>query len=106
MPSIDPPVDGGGEHDAAAFLQPDEGVAPGWIVGREACASDGDQTTALDEACEGRGDMAQRGIGDAAIYMGSDREGRIHQHDGGTHGCVEMIVDMGRVVPGDENAGE
>ena len=35
VPGIDRAVDRRGEHDAPALLQPDEGVAPGRIVGRD-----------------------------------------------------------------------
>ena len=103
---IDAAIDRGREHDAAALLQSDEGVAPGWIVGREAGAGDGDQAAALGETRQRRGDVAQRCVGDAAIDMCGDREGRVHQHDGRTHGRVEMIVDMGRVVSRDGDAGK
>ena len=82
---IDAAVDGGREHHAPAFLKPDEILAPGRIVGGEIGARDGDQAAAFGEAREGRADMAQRGVGDAALDMRGCREGRVHQHDAGAN---------------------
>ena len=82
---IDAAIDGGREHDAAALLQSDEAVAPGGIVGGEAGAGDRDEAAALGETRQRRGDVAQRRVGDAAIDMRRDREGRVHQHDARPH---------------------
>ena len=46
---IDPPVDRRRKHHASAFLQADKAVAPGWIVGGEVCAGDGNQAAAVGE---------------------------------------------------------
>ena len=59
-------VDRGREHHAPAFLQADEGVAPGRVVGREARAGDRDQPPAFGEARQCGGDMAKGGVGHAA----------------------------------------
>ena len=53
----------------ASFLQGDEGVAPGGIVRRLAGAGDRDQAAARREARQRGGDMAQGGVGDAALDM-------------------------------------
>ncbi len=55
---IDTTIDRRGEHDAAAFLEADKGVAPGRMVGRDAGASDRDQPPAIGKASERRRDMA------------------------------------------------
>ena len=80
---VDRAVDGGREDDAPAFLQGDEGVAPGGIVGRAARAGDRDQTTAFGQARQRRRDMTERCIGHAAVDIGDGRERRVHQHDAG-----------------------
>jgi hypothetical protein len=94
---VDAAVDGGTEHDTAAFLKADEGVAPGGIVGREVGAGDRDQRppSASGRAPRRRG---AGGVGNAAFDMRRDREGRVHQHDARAHIGVEMIVDMRGVV--------
>ena len=64
---IDRAVDGGREHDAAALLQPDEGVGPGGIVRREARPGDRDEATAIGEARQRRarcGEARRRPCGD------------------------------------------
>src|SRR5216683_462349 len=38
--------------------------------------------------------------------MSGGREGRVHQHDAWAYGSVEMVVDVGGVVPGDADSGE
>lgn len=101
---IDAAVDRSREHDAASFLQTDEAIAPGWIVGREIRAGDGDEAAAIGETRQRRRHVAQRSVGDAPVDVGSGREGRIHQHDGRAHGGVEMVVNMSRVVPRDGDA--
>lgn len=50
--------------------------------------------------------MAERCISDAPVHMGRGREWRIHQHDRGTHGWVEMIVDVGCVMPRNRDIGK
>ena len=56
---VDRAVDRGREHDAAALLQPDEGVAPGRVVGPEVRAGDRHQPPAVGETRERRGDVAK-----------------------------------------------
>src|SRR5205809_108396 len=51
-------------------------------------------------------EVTQRRVGDPAIDMGGDRERRVHQHDGRTHGGVEVVVYMGSVIAGDGDAWE
>jgi hypothetical protein len=101
---IDRPVDRGGEHDAAAFLQPDEGVAPGRVVRPEVRAGDCHQPPAVDETRERRGDVPIRGVGHAAGDIGHRREGWIHQHDGRRRGGIEVIVDLRSVEARDGDA--
>jgi hypothetical protein len=103
---IDGAVDGGGEDDAPARLQPDEGVPPGRIVGCEAGAGDRHEPAAGGQTRQRRGDMAVSGVGHAALDIGHDREGRVHQHDAGRDGGIEMIVDLRRVETGDGNGRE
>ena len=103
---IDRAIDGGREHDAPALLQPDEGVGPRRIVGRAARPGDRDQSAALGETRERRGDVAQGGVGHAAIDIRERREGRVHQHDARNDAGVEMIVDLRGVEAGDGDAGE
>ena len=95
---IDPAVDAGGEHHAAALLQPDEPIPPGRIVGGQSFAGDGDQTAALGETRQRRADMAQRRIRHPALHMRRGRERRVHQHHARTHRRIEMVVDVGGVV--------
>ena len=103
MAGVDAAVDGGGEHDATALLQVDEAVPPGRIVRGQACAGDRHEPPAIGEARQRRGDMAERRVGDTALDMRRDRERRVHQHDAWPHGEVEMVVDLGRVMPRDRN---
>ena len=70
MLGIDGAVDGGGEDDAPARLQPDEGVPPGRIVGCEARAGDSNEPAARGQARQGGGDMAVGGVRHAALDMG------------------------------------
>ena len=104
MAGIDAAVDGGGEHDATALLQVDEAIPPSWTVGRQACTGDRHEPSALGKARQRRCDMAECRVGDMALDMRRDRERRVHQHDAGPHGEVEMVVDLGRVMPRDRNA--
>ena len=101
---IDRAVDRGGEDDAAAFLQMDEGVAPGRGVGPEVCAGDRHQPPAVGEAGQGRGDVAIGGVGHAAGDVGHRREGRIHQDDARDDGGIEVIVDLSCVEACDGHA--
>ena len=94
---VDRAVDRGREHDAAALLQPDEGVAPGRGVRPEARAGDRHQPPAVGETRERRGDMAIGGVGHAPGHVRHRREGRVHQHDARDHGRIEVIVDLGGV---------
>ena len=50
--------------------------------------------------------MAERCVRDSAIDMSGHREGWVHQYDGRADRGVEMIVDVGRVVPGDGHVGK
>ena len=91
---VDRTVDRGGEHDAAALLQPDEGVAPGRGVRPEVRAGDRHQPPAVGETRERRSDVAIGGVGHAAGDVRHRREGRVHQHDARNGGRIEMIVDL------------
>ena len=106
VPGIDPTIDSRRKHHTPAFLQSDEAVAPGWIVGGKAGARNGDQAAAFGETLQRGREMSKRGVRDAAVDMGSDREGRVHQHDGRMHGGVEVVVDVGCVVLGDADPGK
>jgi hypothetical protein len=50
--------------------------------------------------------VTQRCVRNAAVDKGGDRERRVHQHDGRTHGSAEMVVDVGGVVAGDGHGGK
>jgi hypothetical protein len=58
------------------------------------------------ETRQRRGDMAIGGVGNAAFDIGHRRERRVHQHDAGRDGGIEMIVDLGRVEARDGNGRE
>ena len=47
--------------------------------------------------------MAHRGFGEAPLDMRRHGKWRVHQHDGGTHRRIEMVVDVSRVMPRDGN---
>ena len=66
MLGIDRAVNGGGEHDAAMLLKPDEGVTPGWRIGGEVRPGDRHQPPAIGQTRQRRGDMAIGGFGHAA----------------------------------------
>ena len=98
MASINATIDSSAEHDTAAFLKADEGLAPQWMVGREAGAGNRDEASALGKSRKRRRDMAQGGIGDRTVDMRRSREWRIHQHDARAQRIVQMVVDLSRVV--------
>ena len=106
VPGVEPAVDRRGEDNARLVLQGEEFVAEGGIVRRLAGPGDGDQAAAGREAAERGGDMAQGGVGDAALDMGAGREGRIHQDDGRAQRRREVVMDMGGVVLADGSVGE
>ena len=99
-------IDGGGEHDAAALLEPDKGIAPGGSVGRQVGAGDGNQASAFSHPRQRRCDMTQCGIRHSTIDMGRDRKRRVHQHHRRPNIGIEMIVDMRRIVPRDPHKGK
>ncbi len=99
VPGIKRTVDRGTEQHCAAVLETGESVAPFEIVGRKARAGDRDQPAAGSEASEGGGEVTPRGVGDDAVDMDAGRERRVHQDDSRTDRVVEIVVDMGRVVP-------
>ena len=106
MTRIDAAVDGGREYDPTALLEPDEGIAPGRIVGRQARARNGDEPTTIEETRQSRRKMAIRCVRHTTLDMRGHGEGWIHQHDAGAHRVVQMIVDVGRVVPRDRDIGK
>jgi hypothetical protein len=87
-------VDGGAEHDAGLFLQADEGLAPSWSLRCKPRAGDDDEASAVCQACQSRADMPERGVGRTASYTHHHREGRVHDHDAGTDGWCQMVVDL------------
>ena len=106
VPGIGTAGDRRREHDAALRLKAHEALAPGRLIGTDIMAGDGDEPSALGEPREGRGEMAHRGFGEAALDMRRGREGRIHEHDARPHRRVEAVVDLLGVVPGDRNVAE
>ena len=50
--------------------------------------------------------MAIRCVRHTTLDMCGHGEGWIHQHDAGAHRVVQMIVDVGRVVPRDRDIGK
>ena len=95
------PVDGGGEQYAPAFLQGNEGIPPCRNIGRATCTCDHHQTTTIAKPRQCRRNMPHRRILHAAINMGDCREGRVHQHNAGTDGGVQIIMNVGSVETGD-----
>jgi hypothetical protein len=100
---IDRTVDRGREHDAAALLQANEGVAPGRGVRSEVRAGDRHRPPAVGETRERRGDVAIGGVGHMAGDVGHRREGRVHQHDGRDRCGIKVIVDLGGIEARDGN---
>ena len=98
MTRVDAAVDDGGKQKPAALLEPLEAVEPKRIVGREASAGDGDEASALGQPRQGRREMAESRIADAAFDMSGGGERRVHEDDGRVDGDVEMIVDVCCVV--------
>ncbi len=103
---IDATVDCCGEHDTPAFLQSDEAVAPGGIVGREIGAGDRNQAAALGEPRQRGRDVAQRSVGDASLDMRRHGKWRVHQHDARPDSRIEMIVNVRGIETRDGKAGE
>ena len=106
MLGIDQSIDGGREHDAPALLQPDEGIGPHRIVGRAVRAGDRNEPASLGKTRERRADMAQGGVGHAAIDIRERGERRVHEHDGRSDAGVEVIMDVRGVKAGDGDTGE
>ena len=79
VPGIGTAGDRRREHDAALRLKAHEALAPGRLIGTDIMAGDGDEPSALGEPREGRGEMAHRGFGEAALDMRRGREGRVHR---------------------------
>jgi hypothetical protein len=96
----------GCEDDAPAFLQTDEGVSPDRIVRGTTRPGDCGQPAAIGEPRQGRRDMAQGGVGHAAIDVRDGREWRVHQHDVWCDTDVEMIVDVCGVEARHRGAGK
>lgn len=48
--------------------------------------------------------MAEGCVGDPALNMGHDREGRVHQNDGRDRVRVEVVIDLCRIEPRDVDA--
>ena len=94
------------EDDAAFFLQADEAVAPGRLIGTDIVAGDRDQAAAFGKTRERRADMADRGFGKTALDMRRGREGRVHQHHARPDRGIETVVDLLGVVPGDSDVAE
>ncbi len=106
MLGIDRTIYGGREQDAPTLLQPDEGVGPHRIVGRATRPGDRDEPTTFGETGERRANMAQGGVGHAAIDIRERRERRVHEHHARNDAGVEVIVDVRGVKAGDGDAGE
>jgi hypothetical protein len=97
VPGVDHTGDGGGEHDATTLLQPDEGVPPIRHVRADIGPGDRNQPAAGREAVQRRCDMPEPSVLHASRDMRHRRKRRVHQHDGGHGGGIEMIVDLRRV---------
>jgi hypothetical protein len=96
---IDAAIDGSGEDDATALLHAHKALPPRRIVGRQACAGDRDQPSAFGNARERGGHVAECCVGDTALDARGCRERRIHQHDAGPYGEIEVVVDVGPEAP-------
>ena len=103
---IDGAVDRRREHDAALFLQPDEGLSPGGIVGRDVRACDGDEPSAFGKTRQGRSDVPQCCLSHLAIDMNRGRERWVHQHDARHDAGIEVVVDVRGVEPGRGDGGK
>ena len=68
-------VNGGGEDNAPALLQPDEMLGPAGVIWRAARPGDGHQPAAFRETGERRRDMAKGGARHLAIDMASAEKG-------------------------------
>lgn len=90
-------VDGSREDDAATFLQASEGGSPGRMIGREVRTGDRHQPPAGRKTRQRRGDMPPGRVDHAALDIGHDREGRVHQHHARHGAGIEMVVDLGGV---------
>jgi len=106
MAGIDASLDRGGEDHAPTFLQADESIAPGRMIGREARARDRDQASAVGKPGERRRNMAECGVRYSAVDMRRDRERRIHQHHARPQRAIEMVVDVRGVVLRDGETGK
>ncbi len=104
MASIDTAVDRGGEDDPALLLKPLEGRPPFGVLRREPGTGDGDKSPAGTQTGKGGRHVPPCSIGDMAFDIGADGERRIHENNGGPDRRIEMIIDMGCVVPEDGNA--
>ena len=86
------------EHDAALFLETNEALAPGRLIGTDIAPGDGNETAAVFETRKRGGNVPDRGFGEAAFDIGRRREGRVHQNDIRPDRRIEMIVDLLGVV--------
>ncbi len=106
MLGVDRAIDGSREHHTAALLKLNERIRPGRIVRREVCPGDRDQAATVSEACQGGANVAEGGVGHAALDLGHCREGRVHQHHAGADTGAEMVIDLRRIEPGHGDARE
>jgi hypothetical protein len=106
MLGIDRAIDRPSEDHAAAFLETDEGLAPGRGLGTEIGAGDRHQPPAVGETRQRRGDMAIGCVGHSAVDVCNCGEWRVHQHDARRDRSVEMILDLRRIEARDGDAGK
>jgi len=106
MLGVDGALDRRRKHQSPATLEPHKGISPCRVIGREACASDGDEAPTIAKTRERRSDVPEGRIRHPSIDIRQGRERRVHQDDARHHTCVEVIIDLRSIEPRDLNARE
>ena len=106
MARIDRAVDRRRKHDLSAFLQSDEGIAPGRHVGTETGAGDRDQPPTGSKARERGGDMPEGGVLNFAGDIRHRGKRWVHQDDRWHDPGIEVVVNLRRIEAGDGKSRE
>jgi hypothetical protein len=81
----------GEDHPRVETLQ---GIAHIGVARRGVDACDRDEAAARGEALERGAQMPQVGAGDAALYVGRGREGRVHEDDTWAQRLLQIVVNL------------